>query len=130
MTRFIGSWMSRAHRNHPEELAMSLKIVMLVGLCSLSPACSLESRARACASEYQSSLSDQREAILAARRIWFCANPRLQPTSEDHWLREFVATRHGDTWLIWQTLPEGYVGGQIVIDLTVDGRVLGILETQ
>src|SRR6266446_8042585 len=87
-----------------------------------------------CARLQSAWIENDKQAILAARKIWYCLNPRLarlDPLDEQDWLREFVASRRDGTWHISQTLPEGYAGGGVVMDLAQrDGRLLNIEETQ
>lgn len=86
---------------------------------------------KTCAHPKEATLETDQEAILAARRIWYCIKPDLEVQSEDHWLHEMRAEKRDDVWHVVQVLPEGYAGGGLVMDVAQsDGRLVDIVLTQ
>lgn len=77
------------------------------------------------------SVGSVEEAILTARGIWYCAKPNLKQMDEEAWRREFRATQIKGIWRVSQTLPDGYAGGGLTIELSAaDGRLINVTLTQ
>ncbi|MCC7464582.1 MAG: hypothetical protein IT480_19225 [Gammaproteobacteria bacterium] len=76
-------------------------------------------------------LGNPEQAILAAREIWYCINPRLARTDEQHWLQNYRAWSKGGVWHVAVILPDGYAGGGLNMELGQgDGRLLDVYLTQ
>jgi hypothetical protein len=71
------------------------------------------------------------EAILAARRIWYCTEANLEQTDEQHWLRNSIASKSNGVWHISPVIPEGYVGGGLNMEISqADGHLINMWLTQ
>jgi hypothetical protein len=72
------------------------------------------------------------EAILAARKIWYCIEPPgKDATDEKSWREDFTATKSGGIWSIHQVIPREYAGGGLSMSLSAeDGRFLDYVLTQ
>lgn len=82
-------------------------------------------------SEHRSAIVNEREAILAARKTWYCIRSRDTQESEQAWLKNFAAERQGANWDVTMRHPEGQEGPIIGVQLTAaDGRVLDVRFSQ
>ncbi|HKD21789.1 MAG TPA: hypothetical protein VKB71_07230 [Rhizomicrobium sp.] len=82
-------------------------------------------------SEHRGAIANEREAILAARKTWYCIHSRDTPESEQSWLKNFAAARQGANWDVTTRHPEGQEGPIIGVQLTAaDGRVVDVKFSQ
>ena len=72
------------------------------------------------------------QAILTARKTWYCIKPQLRQFDEKTWLKEGDASFRNGAWHIsWGDVPPGYAGGGLNMTLAKDdGRLLDIYMTQ
>lgn len=72
------------------------------------------------------------DAILAARKIWYCIDsPGKNEKDEQYWSENFVAKKDGRNWKVSQVLPPGYAGGGLSMSLSAeDGHMLDYELTQ
>jgi hypothetical protein len=76
-------------------------------------------------------IKNDTQAILLARKTWYCIHPRLQQMDESQWLKDFVAERRHGLWSVSVTLPKGYSGGGLNFDFDEsDGHLVKIFQTQ
>jgi hypothetical protein len=76
-------------------------------------------------------IESERQAVLAARRIWYCLNPELAPLDDQHWLDSHSAILRDDAWYVSEIIPFGYAGGGLNMELAQkNGRLLNLFMTQ
>src|SRR5215472_17244612 len=80
-----------------------------------------------CMQSEHHAVANEREAILAARKTWYCIHSRDTQDSETAWLKNFAAVRQGPNWDVITRSPEGQAGPVIHVQLVAaDGRVLDV----
>jgi hypothetical protein len=62
-------------------------------------------------------IATERQAVLAARKTWYCAYPASENGSEDNWIKSFNAERVDGVWHVVRHYPEGFVGPTIHVEL-------------
>ena len=73
----------------------------------------------------------RREAILRARKVWYCIEWNEKKASEEAWLANFAATRTANSWDVVTMMPDGYVGPMIFVSLSAsDGSVIDVRFSQ
>jgi hypothetical protein len=78
-----------------------------------------------CMQSEHRAIANEREAILAARKTWYCIHSRDTQESEQAWLKNFAAARQGPNWDV--TTRQGQEGPIIGVQLVAaDGRVLDV----
>ena len=69
--------------------------------------------------------------MLAARKIWYCINPRLEPRDEQAWASDHGARLSNSVWEVNEVLHFGYAGGGVNFRLAQeDGRLVEVFMTQ
>lgn len=72
-------------------------------------------------------VATERQAILAARKIWYCAFADDGGSSEESWLVRFRAQRIHGVWHVINVYPEGYVGPTFYVQLEAkDARLVDL----
>src|SRR5262245_23435198 len=66
---------------------------------------------RHCTSVRSAALQTERQAVLAAREIWHCINPKTNPPDEQTWETRHTANLREGVWHVAEVVPEGYAGG-------------------
>lgn len=84
-----------------------------------------------CARPAAETVDTPEQAVVAARRTWYCINPSAQETDEQYWLENYRATSERGVWRVSVQLPEGYAGGGLNMELAQnDGKLLNLYITQ
>ena len=60
-------------------------------------------------------VANERDAILAARAIWYCAHSDPKPLSEEGWIKSSQAVLHAGVWQVGDKWDPRYAGGGIII---------------
>jgi hypothetical protein len=78
-----------------------------------------------------SAIATRTQAILAARRAWYCIKTDLAPTPEADWLMGFDAGLVDDVWHVSVIIPPGYAGGGLNMEIARgDSHVQRVYLTQ
>jgi hypothetical protein len=127
-----------ARRNCPPALTeLALGAFLLLGMVLTLTACVrtgsgalVSYRCAHSASLTANSSAD--DAILAARKIWYCIDSPGKDAKDEKYRREnFVAKKTEGIWKVSQVLPPEYAGGGLIMSLSAeDGRMLDYQLTQ